>query len=676
MKFFFTPLLLSISLIIPGNVLADGEIDIVKFLQRNCLDCHQGEEAAANYDFTKLQTKKDLIASPELLFEIRHAVSTSQMPPDEDSELSRETRVQATQAIGHLLHHAIANGPATGSAAIRRMTRFQYSNSVRDLLGLKVSVFSLPEQLAREYGNYYQPETGKMPDVVKVGNRALGKSQLIEPRLEGITPYPQDLRAEHGYDNQADQLSLSPILLEQFLELSQSIVNSSNFNAKTVSIWNDVFAAPETGDIETAIRDRLRPILQQAFRTKISETTLRRYSDYAASFIQEGADFTTAMKATVGGILASPRFFYIQERPGDQFSLASRLSFFLWGSIPDPALIEAASKGALADPAILSSHVDRLLLNRRSKRFCDSFPSQWLQLETLISSEPDPNLFKQFYFLRYNGSMHMMIEPLLLFEAVLVEDKSILQFIQSDFSYRSVMLKTWYAQADKIQHTGPGAVDFQRVPITDMREGGLITNAAIMTMTSAPNHTKPISRGAWFATTMLHAPPKPPPADVPPIDRKANASDESLTIREQLATHRDSINCAGCHKKIDPFGFALENYNPVGHWRDVYPNGRQVDSSGVLYNQHSFDDIVGLKKALLKEKGRFATGFTQHLMSFALGRKVTYHDTIAIEEIVQRTAADDFRLKAIIKNLVLSDAFIQPKRATTTASLDSSKDPS
>ena len=197
-----------------------------------------------------------------------------------------------------------------------------------------------------------------------------------------------------------------------------------------------------------------------------------------------------------------------------------------------------------------------------------------------------------------------------------------------------------------------------------------------MTLAGQGPRTKPISRGAWFATTILHAPPKPPPADVPPIDRKANAVNESLTIREQLAVHRDNANCAGCHKKIDPFGFALESYNPVGQWRDVYPNGRRVDSSGTLYNKHNFDDIAGLKKALLKEKNRFATGFTQHLMSFALGRKVTYHDTIAIEEIINRTAADDFRLKAIIKHLVLSDAFIQPKQATTTASLDSNKDPS
>ena len=654
-------------LLSPDDFLFGDEFDTAKFLQRYCTDCHQGEEPAGNHDFTRYSSKADLLAVPELLLEIRTAIDTSLMPPRESSELSRDLRHTAVKTVGQLLHQAIASGPTVKQSPIRRMTRFQYSNAVRDLLDLKLAVFSLPEQVAREYGGYYQPQSGKMPAVVRVGNRALGKSQLIERRLEGITPYPQDLRAEHGFDNQANQLSLSPILLEQFMELSRSIVNSSNFNTATVGVWKQLFVSPAEGDIKQAVEQRLRPFLQRAFRTNISETTLNRYSSYALSFINNGEDFPTAMKAVISGILASPRFFYLQDQRGNQFSLAARLSFFLWGSIPDQALIDSAVRGELTNVEVLSAHVDRMLLDQRSKRFCDSFPSQWLQLETIIASEPDPKIYPQFYFARYKSSMHMMIEPLLLFETVLVENKSILQFIHSDFSYRSVMLRNWYENADKIQHTGPGAIDFQRVAVTDMREGGLITNAAIMTMTSAPNHSKPITRGAWFASTILHAPPKPPPADVPPIDRKPDAANETLTIREQLAAHRDNASCAGCHKKLDPLGFALENYDPVGRWRDHYPNGRKVDSSGSLYNRHTFQDIIGLKQALLKEKDRFAYAFTQHLMSFALGRKVTYQDTIIIEDIVSRSAAGDYQLKALIKQLIMSDAFLQTDRPTQTA---------
>lgn len=667
MKSICTTILVYVILLSRDGVLLGEEFDTVKFLQRYCTDCHQGSEPAGNHDFTDYKTPRHLLSDPELLAEIRRVIDTSLMPPVDSEELPGELRQTATTSFGHLLRQAISRNRIIPPSPMRRMTRFQYSNSVQDLFELKLAVFSLPEQVAREYGAYYQPQSEKMPDVVKVGNRALGKSQLIEPRLEGITPYPQDLRAEHGFDNQANQLSLSPILLEQFMELGQSIVNSSNFNAKSVGIWNEFFATPQDGELATVVQQRLRPFLQRAFRTQLSHSTLERYSRYALRLMDEGVDFTTAMKRTVSAILASPRFFYIQDRPDDQFSLAARISFFLWGSIPDHALINSANRGELTDAEILSGHVDRMLLDRRSKRFCDSFPSQWLQLETIISSEPDPKLYPQFYFLRYNSSMHMMIEPLLLFETVLVENKSILQFIHSDFSYRSVMLRTWYEKADKIQHTGPGAVAFQRVAVTDMREGGLITNAAIMTMTSAPNHSKPITRGAWFASTILHAPPKPPPADVPPIDRKPDAADETLTIREQLAAHRDNPSCAGCHKKLDPLGFALENYDPVGRWRDHYPNGREVDSSGSLYNRHPFQDIIGLKQALLKEKDRFAYAFTQHLMSFALGRKVTYQDTIVIEDIVSRSATGDYQLKALIKHLIMSDAFLQTDRQTQTA---------
>ena len=405
-------------------------------------------------------------------------------------------------------------------------------------------------------------------------------------------------------------------------------------------------------------------MLSLAFREDVSETTVQRFTKYTLTLIESGVDFTTAMKRTMAAILASPRFFYIHNHSDSQFAIASRLSFFLWGSIPDQALLASAEKDDLTTTAVLESHVDRMLLDRKSKRFCDSFPRQWLQLDNIISSAPDPEIYPQFYFARYNTSMHMAIEPLLVFETVLIEDKSILQFIHSDFSYRSTPLKMWYAKADKIQHSGPGTLKFERVPITDMREGGVITNTAIMTMTSAADHTKPITRGAWFASTILHSPPKPPPADVPTIDRKPNAADEDLTIREQLAIHRDKASCAGCHKKIDPLGFALENFDPVGQWREQYKNGKPVDASGVLYNQHAFDGIVQLKSALLTEQERFAYAFSEHLLSFALGRRTTYRDTISLEQVVKQAGQNNYQIKTVIKNLVLSPAFLQVSQAS------------
>ena len=191
--------------------------DTLSFLEKHCVDCHEGDEPAGNLDFAQFRKPKDLLAQPKVLLDILTAIDTSLMPPEDSASLSNDERHSAVEHFREVLHRAIQVSPPDKPIPMRRMTRFQYSNAVRDLFGLKIAVFTLPEQMVREYGNYYQPSTGKMPDMVTVGNRPLGKSQLIEPRLTGVTPYPQDLRAEHGFDNQADQLSMSPLLLEQFM---------------------------------------------------------------------------------------------------------------------------------------------------------------------------------------------------------------------------------------------------------------------------------------------------------------------------------------------------------------------------------------------------------------------------------------------------------------------------
>ena len=281
-------------------------------------------------------------------------------------------------------------------------------------------------------------------------------------------------------------------------------------------------------------------------------------------------------------------FLYLYDQPvkgvRDDFNLASRLSFFLWGSIPDDELLELAENQTLHQPAVLAAQVDRMLSDKRLKRFCDSFPSQWLQLERIITATPDRTLFPTFYANAYRTSMHMMLEPLLLFEAVLIENRPVHQLIDSDFSYRSGPLSGWYKTGKRVGGLPPTRLAYKRETLASRREGGVITNAAVMTMTSSPVRSQPITRGAWMLTVIFDNPPEPPPADVPPLpDEENGRNDESLTIRERLAVHRDRPDCAGCHVKIDPLGFALENYNPVGAWRDTYHNGREVDTSGELF---------------------------------------------------------------------------------------------
>ena len=197
------------------------------------------------------------------------------------------------------------------------------------------------------------------------------------------------------------------------------------------------------------------------------------------------------------------------------------------------------------------------------------------------------------------------------------------------------------------------------MPGTDRRQGGVITNAAVMTMTSSSTRTKPITRGAWLATVIFNNPPEPPPADVPELSEKPTKKDENLTIRERLAAHRERPDCAGCHVKIDPLGFALENYRPTGLWRDKYSNGREVEPGGVLFRKYEFKNIIEFKDALLAEKDRFTRAFAGHLLSFALGRGLVATDAPALDRIAAATIAKGYRMKALVREIALSEPFLQ-----------------
>lgn len=634
----------------------------------HCVACHgKGDTTEGEVDLFALRGAGDIITRPELIDDLITVISSGYMPPEDEPPLDLVERQRIVNDLKLILAVAVQTQPTSTRTPIRRMNRLQYNNAVQDLFKLNVEVFPLRERMMRDLGNYFQPASGKMPSQVKVASRPLGKFQIIERHLSGATPFPQDLRAEHGFDNRGDHLTLSPVLMESFVRLSQSIVESPELSAKSSGIWQDFFESPheaETDTIDVIIWERLRPFLTRAFRRPVEDEVVRRYAQHVRSQLDADVSFTNAMKSAAAAAIASPRFLYLYDledaengEPLDDFNLASRLSFFLWGSIPDEELQSLAASKRLHEPEVLRKQVDRMLRDQRLKRFCDSFPAQWLQLERIISSQPDPQLYPQFYFSKYRASMHMMLEPLLLFETVLIENQSILQLIDSDFSYRSDLLDAWYRDGSQGNAGPPTQVVLRRVPVTDRRQGGVITTAAVLTMTSGPHRTKPISRGAWLATVILNDPPPPPPADVPPLADKPSQDEDKLTVRERFVAHRKEAACAGCHQRIDPLGFALENYDAAGIWRETYDNGRSVDASGRLFGKYEFQDIVGFKDALLAEKDRFARAFAAHLLSYASGRAITAEDSPELDKIVFESAADDYRIQTLIQQVVLSDSF-------------------
>jgi hypothetical protein len=646
----------------------------------HCIKCHgKAGKVKGKVDLLALKSDNDLLAKPELLEKLLTVLKDHEMPPEDEPPLPEATRTQMVVPLQMMLREALKNQPFEPTQ-IRRMNRFQYNNAVVDLLELDRDIFRLNERLMRRRDDYFRPETKKMPDQIKVSSRPLSKD-IDNQRPEGfkgVASFPQDKRSEHGFDNRADHLSLSPLLMESFLKLSQTIVESPDLNPKECRSWKWLFAPPDQSaggpaiDTEkTAMRSRLKKLLRRGFRRPVDPETFDRFAKFAEDQLASGASFEQMMRTMVGAVLGMPDFLYIYETPDQEssgikdqgrqrindFELAARLAQFFWSSIPDDALLDLAESGKLSAPTTLSAQIDRMLNDRRSSRFCDNFPAQWLQLERLITSVPDPKKFAYFYHGDgYRASMHMMAEPLLLFETLYIEDRSVMELLDPKFTWESNMLHANYAGK-------AGAHDlsvqvFKRVPLTDPRRGGVITSAAVMTMTATPTRTQPITRGAWVNAVIFNDPPEPAPADVPPLPEASEEELSKLTIRERLAVHRKREDCAGCHNKIDPFGFALENFGPTGVWRDKYENGRKVDVSGVLFNQHEFETFVEFKQLILEEKQRFIRGFTAHLLSYALGRELGQADSPTLDDITAEAMAGGDQMRAVLKNIAMSEPFL------------------
>jgi hypothetical protein len=971
---FFLPFVL-VGLLVQSFNISYGAEEYEGFLkplfEQNCIKCHGGEKTKGKVNLKELGSAQDLLAKPELIKELIEVIDFADMPPEDEEPLSDDQRDRTLLLLKDFMRQAVA-GAKKEKPRLSRLNRFQYNNSLRDLFRIRTDVFELSEKMMTRHNNYLSSAEQKIPDLVRASakNRAKG--------FREVRPFPKDLRAAHGFDNQSDQLTLSPLLLDTFLKLSVSILQSPDFNEKTVGIWKEFFAELENpGDLEKEIRERLQPFLRMAFRSPVEKEIVDRYVRYAHAQVKSEESFTTGMKKVASAILSSPLFLFRHETVGsdDPYALASKLSFSLWGSCPDPELMKAAEEGKFGDPAGLVTVVDGMLKDPKIERFLDTFPSQWMQLENALAATPDPKLSRYFSIDKdYPASLPMVIEPLLLFDAVFLEDRPIAELIKPSFAYRNEFLETWYggdlkpgdedlkkaieanenkkkkiielgqevenkeqelaALVDPIRkkilserageedilepvdlrpvaawefdgdlkssvgsfplkkhgkvefkegmaEIGPnsylqsqnlpfelrakslevwfllknldqkgggvmgiqGAGDFfdtivlgermarhwisgsngfsrtndfagskpeesvnqmihlimtyqpdgritlyrngelygkpykkpiatfpkgkssvlfglrhvpkggnkhlavtidkarlydraleekeveeaargnqlfvsnkdllaalspeqrkakvqlekklkdsmnalrkapksidpnklkgeaqkqfdnemrrrlrsenfQRVALTDPRYGGIITNAAMLSMTSGPKRTHPIARGAWIIEVILNDPPPPPPNDVPPL--KDDGNSRNMTIREQFAKHREHADCAGCHSKLDPLGFAMENFDLTGRWRYKYRNGREIDSSGKLMRKHAYGGAVDFKESLLKEKDRYAKAFVGHLLRYVSSRELEPGDSLEIDRIVEKAKLHDYRLKSLIREVVLSPGF-------------------
>jgi len=426
-----------------------------------------------------------------------------------------------------------------------------------------------------------------------------------------------------------------------------------------------------SGTIDDAARI-LRAFVPRAFRRPATDEETARYVSLVQSRLAAGRPFETSLRAGLAAVLCSPNFLYLCERRGDDSrtisgeELASRLSYFLWSSMPDAELLACAEKGTLRQPEVLRAQVERMLGDPRRERFLADFTGQWLRLREIDATMPDPKLYPEFDdYLKYS----MVEESRGFFRVLLDENLPVRNFLDSDFAMLNGRLAEHYGLEG-----GQGvAVRKTSLPAESIR-GGALTQAAVLKVTANGTNTSPVLRGVWVLENFLGQAVPPPPPNAGGIEPDIRGA---TTIREQLDKHRHVESCNVCHRHIDPPGFALESFDPVGKfrkqylryhiepqhadkgWGKVVPAGN-VDPSGVLSTGEKFSDLRELKQLLLKNEDRFARCLTEKLMTFALGRELGFSDRDAVEDVLKRHAAEGSGLRSLVHAIVESPPFVTP----------------
>jgi hypothetical protein len=407
---------------------------------------------------------------------------------------------------------------------------------------------------------------------------------------------------------------------------------------------------------ESCAKTILSTLMRRAYRRPVADEDLQKpMKFYREARAKDG--FEAGIEMALSAVLISPEFLFRVEHDPDRIApntayrisdldLAARLSFFLWSSIPDDELLEAAIQGKLREPAVLDRQVRRMLADSRSQSLVSNFASQWLYLRNLESITPDLRLFPDF---DDNLRQAFRQETELLFESVLREDRSVLGLLKADYTFLNERLARHY----EIPHVY--GARFRRVSLGQESErGGLLRHGSILTVTSYATRTSPVIRGKWILENILGTPPPPPPENVPAL--KDNTVSATLSVRERLAEHRANAACASCHNMMDPAGFSLENFDAVGRWRTV-EEGKPVDNSGGLPDGSKFAGVSGLEQGLLNRPEIFVSTLAEKLLTFALGRGVEHYDAPAIRKVVREAQAKDFKFSSVILGIVNSAPF-------------------
>jgi mono/diheme cytochrome c family protein len=653
-------------------------------LETYCFDCHGDGARKGNVAFDELKTDQAILGDPDLWWKAMKNLRAGMMPPAKKPRPSPEQEQAITQWIKTAVFHVDPANPDPGRVTVRRLNRVEYRNTIRDLMGID-----------------YDTQTEFPPD-----------------------------DTGFGFDTIGDVLTLPPMLLEKYMIAAEKIVAQAVPEKKDAKDESNAkrYARFFPTEVPTGSRARrayargiLRDFARKAFRRPVDEKTVNRLTALAEEvYGQPGKTVESGIGQAMVAVLSSPRFLFREEETEgkggdggypwvDEYSLASRLSYFLWSTMPDEELMSLAGEGQLRQN--LPAQMERMLKHKHSNAFVRNFTGQWLrardvdniqidsravlarergidpEMEHLrrryrdLEERGDDDLSKEekkekddiaaTFFQRFGRPLRPSLTPELrktmrdetedVFGYVIHQDRPLLELIDSDYTFVNERLAHQYGI------TNVTGEEMRRVTLPeDSPRGGVLTEGTVLVVTSNPTRTSPVKRGLFILDSILGTPPPPPPANIPPLEDAAKGlTNETPSLRETLAAHRANALCASCHNRMDPLGLAMENFNALGAWRGSEFK-QPIDAAGTLLTGESFANFRELKHIIVQKHAEdFYRTLTEKMLTYALGRGLDYYDVETVDQIVSRIEKSNGRASALLSGIVESAAFQKSRQPSS-----------
>jgi hypothetical protein len=591
----------------PPPAAADFAKDVRPLLETYCFKCHAGEKVKGDVNLAGYKDADAVQRAPKFWQNVLTQVEERHMPPEGKPQPAEEQREKLAgwlrDTLNNLDFSKLPKDP--GRVTARRLNAAEYNNTIRDLLGVN----SRPADA-----------------------------------------FPADGGGGGGFDNNADTLFLPPILMEQYLRAAGNVLKEADADRLVAKRSGEEVSKQE------AARASVEAFAGRAYRRPATKDEVDRLMRLFDAADKRGESFEDALRLALKGVLVSPQFLFRVEHDQESkepytvsdYELASRLSYFVWSSMPDEELLKLAGEKKLHDPEVLAGQVRRMLKDPKSKALAENFGGQWLTFRELkTTAQPDRKRFREFTPAVRDAMYDEAVE---FVDSVFRDDAPLTTLIDADYTFLNDALAKHYGIKDV------KGQEMRRVTLPpDSPRGGVLALGGVLTVTSYPLRTSPVLRGKLVLDEILGAPPPPPPPEVTELPQD-DVQPDGLSFRKRLEAHRSRAECASCHARMDPIGFGLENFDPVGRWR-TEQGGQPVDSGGELTTGEKFSGPKELKKILAKRKEVFARTVAEKMLAYALGRGLEFYDQPAVKGIADAVAKEDYRSSTLVVEIARSYPF-------------------